>query len=56
MALSLVGGVLGLLLGFGLAFMGRWLFGLDATVPPHSLRVRILSAAFPLPPVMMAPA
>jgi putative ABC transport system permease protein len=40
-ALSLVGGVLGLLLGFGLAFLGRWLFGLDATVPGWAIALSL---------------
>ena len=31
--LSLAGGLLGLLLGFGLAWLGKWTYGLDATVP-----------------------
>jgi putative ABC transport system permease protein len=40
-ALSLVGGILGLLLGFGVAFLGRWLFGLDATVPGWAIALSL---------------
>jgi putative ABC transport system permease protein len=40
-ALSLIGGVLGLLLGFGVAFLGRWLFGLDATVPGWAIALSL---------------
>ncbi len=35
--LSLVGGVLGIAIGFGLAFLGRWTFGLYTSVPLWSV-------------------
>ena len=35
--LSLVGGVIGIAIGFGLAFLGRWTFGLYTSVPVWSV-------------------
>jgi putative ABC transport system permease protein len=35
--LSLVGGIIGIAVGFGLAFLGRWTFGLYTAVPLWSV-------------------
>jgi putative ABC transport system permease protein len=39
--LSLVGGVIGIAIGFGLAFLGRWTFGLYTAVPLWSVLVSL---------------
>lgn len=39
--LSLVGGLLGIAIGFGLAFLGRWTFGLYTAVPVWAVAVSV---------------
>jgi putative ABC transport system permease protein len=39
--LSLVGGVIGIAIGFGLAFLGRWTFGLYTSVPVWSVVISL---------------
>jgi len=39
--LSLVGGVLGVLLGYFLAFLARWMLALPATVPPWAVALSL---------------
>ena len=43
--LSLVGGVLGVLLGYFLAFLARWMMGLPATVPAWAVGVSLLMSS-----------
>lgn len=39
--LSLVGGIIGIGIGFGLAFLGRWTFGLYTAVPLWSVALSL---------------
>ncbi len=41
MVLSLVGGIIGIGIGFGLAFLGRWTFGLYTSVPVWSVVISL---------------
>mgnify|MGYP000990772875 CR=1 FL=1 len=43
--LSLVGGVLGIAIGFGLAALGRWTFGLYTAVPVWAVAVSLLMSS-----------
>ncbi len=44
-ALSLIGGVIGIGIGFGLAFLGRWAFGLYTSVPLWSVVLSLVMSS-----------
>jgi putative ABC transport system permease protein len=39
--LALVGGVIGVAVGFGLAFLGRWMLGFPTEVPPWAVALSL---------------
>ncbi|HYH95392.1 ABC transporter permease, partial [Hyalangium sp.] len=39
--LALVGGVIGVAVGFGLAFLGRWMLGFPTVVPPWAVALSL---------------
>jgi putative ABC transport system permease protein len=43
--LSLVGGVLGIALGYGVAYLGRWVANLPAVVPPWAVGLSLLMSS-----------